>query len=160
MGYRGMPLSHFGYPFIYPPDPIFWAKSRCAAWYLIACDMMTMTARNAPPRNALFLLVDDGGFNLGAFGDHAISTPNIDALAARSTAFDAAFTSVSSCSPSRSAILTGLPTHQNGMYGLHQYPAQFESWNDVQSLPNLLNKHGYKTGVIGKYHIGPNRVCA
>ena len=107
-------------------------------------------------RNVLFLLVDDGGFELGAFGNKAISTPNIDALAARSTAFDAAFTSVSSCSPSRSAILTGLPTHQNGMYGLHQYPAQFESWSDVVSLPNLLTSAGYKTGVIGNYHIGPS----
>ena len=111
-------------------------------------------------RNVLFLLVDDGGFEQGAFGNKAISTPNIDTLAAKSTAFDAAFTSVSSCSPSRAAILTGLPTHQNGMYGLHQFPAQFESWNDVISLPNLLNKAAYKTGVIGKYHIGPSSVCA
>lgn len=81
---------------------------------------------SALQRNILFLLVDDGGFDIGAFGNRAIRTPHIDALASRSTAFDQAFTAVSSCSPSRSAILTGLPTHQNGMYGLHQAPGSFQ----------------------------------
>ena len=114
--------------------------------------------QTAPARNIIFFLVDDGGFELGSFGNKIIKTPHIDALASRGTAFDAAFVAVSSCSPSRSAILTGLPTHQNGMYGLHQYPGTFQSWSDAVSLPNLLHAAGYKTGVIGKYHIGPTRV--
>ena len=108
-----------------------------------------------PPRNILFMIVDDGGFESPVFGNSAIKTPNIAALAKQSTIFDRAYTAVSSCSPSRSAVLTGMPTHQNGMYGLHQYPGNFQSHSDVTSVPNLLNAAGYKTGIIGKHHVGP-----
>ena len=105
----------------------------------------------------LFFLVDDGGFEIGTFGNNITHTPHIDNLAKRRGAivYDRAYTAVSSCSPSRSAILTGLPTHQNGMYGLHQYPGNFQSNDNVYSLPNLLNSAGYQTGIIGKYHVGP-----
>ncbi|VVC95476.1 unnamed protein product [Leptidea sinapis] len=72
---------------------------------------------------------DDGGFELGVYGNKICQTPNIDALARRSVIFNNAFTSVSSCSPSRAALLTGRPSHQNGMYG-----------------------------IIGKKHVGPDDV--
>lgn len=52
---------------------------------------------------------DDGGFESGAYNNTAINTPNLDALARRSLIFRNAFTSVSSCSPSRASLLTGLP---------------------------------------------------
>ena len=109
-------------------------------------------ARN---KNVLFFLVDDGGFESPVWGNQHIQTPHISALAKKGTVFHRAYTAVSSCSPSRAAILSGLPTHQNGMYGLHQPPGNFQSNADITSLPNLLNAAGYKTGVIGKYHVGP-----
>ena len=46
----------------------------------------------------------------------------------------------------RSAILTGLPQHQNGMYGLHQETHHFNSFDNVQSIPRILNKHRIQTG--------------
>ena len=52
---------------------------------------------------------DDGGFESGAYNNTAISTPHLDALARRSLVFRNAFTTVSSCSPSRASLLTGLP---------------------------------------------------
>lgn len=45
------------------------------------------------------ILVDDGGFEIGAYGNNVIKTPNIDLLAAKGLLFNKAFTSVSSCSP-------------------------------------------------------------
>uniref|UniRef100_A0A3Q1LQX3 N-sulfoglucosamine sulfohydrolase n=2 Tax=Bos TaxID=9903 RepID=A0A3Q1LQX3_BOVIN len=63
----------------------------------------------ARPRNVLLILADDGGFESGAYNNSAISTPHLDALARRSLVFRNAFTSVSSCSPSRASLLTGLP---------------------------------------------------
>jgi hypothetical protein len=67
----------------------------------------------------LFMLEDDGGFDLRrAYGNDVIDTPNLDRLAGMGTTFDAAYTTVSSCSPSRASLMTGLPTHQNGMFGL------------------------------------------
>ena len=58
-------------------------------------------------RNVLVMLVDDGGFQMPVYGDSKVDTPNIDSLAARGLTFSNAYTSVSSCSPSRAALLTG-----------------------------------------------------
>ena len=52
---------------------------------------------------------DDAGFETEAYNNTAVRTPNLLALSRRALTFQNAFTSVSSCSPSRSAILTGLP---------------------------------------------------
>ncbi|KAM6050041.1 N-sulfoglucosamine sulfohydrolase isoform 3-T3 [Theristicus caerulescens] len=112
----------------------------------------------APARNVLLLLADDGGFESGAYNNSAIRTPNLDALARRSVVFQNAFTSVSSCSPSRASILTGLPQHQNGMYGLHQDVHHFNSFDSVRSLPRLLSQARVRTGIIGKKHVGPEAV--
>lgn len=105
-------------------------------------------------RNVLFLFEDDGGFALGAYGDTNGATPNIDALAtSKGTTFDAAYTSVSSCSPSRASLLTGIATHENGMYGLCQPVQHFSASAGVQSIPNFLNTAGVATGISGKYHV-------
>ena len=118
---------------------------------------LILTAAAAAPKkkNVLFFLVDDGGFESPVWGNDALATPHITALAHNGTMFARAYTAVSSCSPSRAAILSGLPTHQNGMYGLHQNPGNFQANADITSLPNLLNAAGYKTGIVGKHHIGP-----
>ena len=123
-----------------------------ALWRALALANAAAAARP----NILFMLVDDGGFESPVWDRSLpIPTPNIEALAERSTIFDRAYAAVSSCSPSRAAILSGLPTHQNGMYGLHQSPGNFQSALDVVSLPNLLNDNGYVTGILGKHHVGP-----
>ncbi|XP_072271059.1 N-sulphoglucosamine sulphohydrolase isoform X6 [Pyxicephalus adspersus] len=109
-------------------------------------------------RNVLLIIGDDAGFETGIYNNSAIQTPHINELAKRSLIFKNAFTSVSSCSPSRGAILTGLPQHQNGIYGLHQDVHHFNSFNDVRSLPLLLNQAGIRTGIIGKKHVGPESV--
>lgn len=82
-------------------------------------------------KNVMVLLLDDGGFQTPIYGNTRIKTPNLDALAQRSLVFKHGYTSVSSCSPSRSAILTGLPQHQNGMYGLHGGMQHFTSFDEV-----------------------------
>ncbi|CAH1154407.1 unnamed protein product [Phaedon cochleariae] len=105
--------------------------------------------------NVLFILADDGGFEMGAYRNRICQTPNLDRLAKNGLLFNKAFTSVSSCSPSRAALLTGMPSHQNGMYGLHQGVHHFDSFGDVRSLPQILKEHGIRTGIIGKKHVGP-----
>lgn len=63
----------------------------------------------APQKNVLLMFIDDGGFEMGAYGNKAVNTPSIDNFAKRAVTFKHGFTSVSSCSPSRSALLTGIP---------------------------------------------------
>ena len=58
-------------------------------------------------RNVLVIIADDGGFESQVYNNSVCKTPNLNALGKRSLIFRNAFTSVSSCSPSRSAILTG-----------------------------------------------------
>uniref|UniRef100_A0AAQ5ZI49 Sulfatase N-terminal domain-containing protein n=1 Tax=Amphiprion ocellaris TaxID=80972 RepID=A0AAQ5ZI49_AMPOC len=109
-------------------------------------------------RNVLLIIADDAGFETEVYNNSVVHTPHLRSLAQRSLVFSNAFTSVSSCSPSRSTILTGLPQHQNGMYGLHQGVHHFNSFDEVQSLPLLLKQANVHTGIIGKKHIGPGSV--
>ncbi|XP_063701747.1 N-sulphoglucosamine sulphohydrolase [Culicoides brevitarsis] len=111
---------------------------------------------NEQKKNVLLLLADDGGFEMGAYRNRIVQTPNLDRLAKKSLIFNNAFTSVSSCSPSRAALLTGQPSHENGMYGLHQGIHHFDSFRNTKSLPNILKNHGIASGIIGKKHVGPS----
>uniref|UniRef100_A0A8C9M4U0 N-sulfoglucosamine sulfohydrolase n=1 Tax=Panthera tigris altaica TaxID=74533 RepID=A0A8C9M4U0_PANTA len=91
---------------------------------------------------------DDGGFESGTYNNSAIATPHLDALARRSLVFRNAFTSVSSCSPSRASLLTGLPqVRAGGAY-------HFESF-----LKYFLNAFSFIfESIIGKKHVGPEPV--
>ncbi|XP_011314471.1 N-sulphoglucosamine sulphohydrolase [Fopius arisanus] len=125
---------------------------------LIICTFLGQAKVHGERRNAILILADDGGFEMGSYRNKICQTPNLDALARDSLIFNNAYTSVSSCSPSRSSILTGLPSHQNGMYGLHQGVHHFQSFDDVQSLPKILKNNNIRTGIIGKKHVGPSEV--
>lgn len=108
--------------------------------------------------NILLMIADDLGRMTGCYGEPAIQTPRIDALAAQGTRFDMAFTSTASCSASRSVIYTGLHTHETGQYGLHHDHHHFMTFADVATAPALLNAAGYHSGIIGKVHVGPSEV--
>jgi N-sulfoglucosamine sulfohydrolase len=126
---------------------------------LIGTLLLTGTLAAEPARkNVLLLIADDLGTEVGCYGDKLARTPNIDALAKQGTRFTHGFASVSSCSPSRAAILTGLPTHQSGQYGLAHDVHNFHTFRNVQSIPRLLKPAGYRTGVIAKLHVQPPEV--
>ena len=109
----------------------------------------------ADTRNVLLIVADDQGLDLGAYGNPVLRTPNLDRLAARGTLFTDAFATVSSCSPSRSVIYTGLYSHSNGMYGLAHDVHNQHLLPSVRTLPQLLKAAGYRTGLVGKKHILP-----
>lgn len=107
-------------------------------------------------RNILLLISDDQGLDLGCYGT-PVQTPRIDRLAEQGTRFTHGFAAVSSCSPSRAVIHTGLYSHQNGMYGL-QHDVHHQSLLDgIETLPSLLRRVGYATALVGKKHIGPDK---
>jgi N-sulfoglucosamine sulfohydrolase len=108
-------------------------------------------------RNILLLVADDlGREQMSCYGCRALKTPNLDALAASGTLFDKAFTSTASCSGSRTVMYTGLHTHQNGCYGLTHGDNGFQTFVKVETAPALFNELGYKTGILGKVHVGPD----
>ncbi|KAH8312240.1 hypothetical protein KR044_009949 [Drosophila immigrans] len=112
----------------------------------------------ATPQNVLLLLADDAGFEMGAYLNKYCQTPNLDALASKGLLFNNAFTSVSSCSPSRAQLLTGQASHSSGMYGLHQGVHNFNVLPEISALPNVLRQQSNGSvfsGIIGKKHVGP-----
>jgi len=133
---------------------------RIAGAATVAClpagTLQAMTAATAPARPNIILIVsDDHGRDLGCYGNPYISTPNLDGLAADGVLFDNAFCTTSSCSPSRSVLLTGMHNHANGQYGLAQGKNNFHTKADVRSLPVRLAEGGYHTARVGKFHLNP-----
>lgn len=109
----------------------------------------------AEHKNVLLVVADDLGLMLGCYGLDAIKTPHLDRLAAEGTRFTNGYASTASCSGSRSTIYTGLHTHQNGQYGLQQGWCHFQTFDHIETTPQLFNSLGYQTGIIGKVHVGP-----
>jgi N-sulfoglucosamine sulfohydrolase len=79
----------------------------------------------------------------------------MDRLASTGVLFRHAFCTTPSCSASRSVVLTGRHNHANGQFGHAHLPANFHTHPESQSIPRLLQRHGFTTGVIGKLHVNP-----
>ncbi|GFS20453.1 N-sulfoglucosamine sulfohydrolase [Elysia marginata] len=128
--------------------------------FLLTLLLIKQGTQTAPAtkKNVLLIFADDAGFLQSAYNNSVCDTPNLDKLASRSVVINKGYTSVSSCSPSRSVLLTGLPQHQNGMYGLQHSVHHFQSFDEVRSLPVILRNNGVYTGIIGKYHVAPRSV--
>ncbi|MEM9830902.1 MAG: sulfatase [Bacteroidota bacterium] len=110
--------------------------------------------------NIVLIVADDHGMNdLGCYGNEAISTPNLDALASEGIRFTRAYATTPSCTASRSVILSGLYNHLNGLFGHEHGYHHFRAHEFLKSLPVYLEEiGGYQTARIGKYHVAPQEV--
>lgn len=101
-------------------------------------------------RQTVLFLIDTQGANcVGCYRpDLALGTPNIDRLAAQGVRFNSAYTCAPVCGPARSALLTGLYPHSNGVLGNDMAPHL-----DLPTLGQRLRDRGFATGYIGKWHL-------
>jgi len=106
--------------------------------------------------NILFIMSDDHTSQaISAYGGKlgtVCPTPNIDRIADEGMLFKNCFVTNSICTPSRAAIFTGKYAHKNGVY-------KFTALDQSQpTLPKMMQKTGYQTGFVGKYHLHSNPV--
>ena len=107
--------------------------------------------------NVIVIMADDLGYgDVGCYGakPENIKTPHIDQLAAEGLQFTSGYCSASTCTPTRYALLTGTHAFRvkgTGIAGPNS-PALIQP--EVVTMPDLLQKAGYKTAVIGKWHLG------
>ena len=113
-------------------------------------------ALEAKRPNILFIFSDDHAeAAISAYGSHlakSAPTPNLDRIANEGAIFHNSFCANSICGPSRACILTGLHSHTNGF--LDNNNSRFDG--SQRTFPKLIQKVGYETAIIGKWHLVSN----
>ena len=113
-----------------------------------------MTDRTTTP-NIVIMYADDLGFgDIGCYGATDIPTPNLDRLAADGLRFTNGYATAATCTPSRYSLLTGSYPWRNERAKILTGDAPALIPADMPTLPSLLKEAGYRTAVVGKWHIG------
>ena len=118
---------------------------------LFALTAATQAADQKRP-NILFFFADDMTTQaISAYGEkrHLLETPGMDRVAREGIRFERCLVTNSICGPMRAVIQTGKYSHLNGFY--NNSNSRFNG--DQQTFPKLLQKAGYSTAVIGKWHL-------
>src|SRR5882757_1144381 len=110
---------------------------------------------NTSRPNVIYIYADDLGYgDLSCYGATKIHTPNVDKLAASGIRFTNGHSTSATCTPSRYALMTGqYPWRKKGT-GILPGDAALIVPTDRTTLPNLFKKAGYKTAIVGKWHLG------
>lgn len=105
--------------------------------------------------NIVVMYADDLGFgDVSCYGAMALDTPNIDRLASEGVVFYHGYATAATCTPSRYSLLTGSYSWRNERAHILPGDAPLIIDPDTSTLPSVLKEAGYKTGVVGKWHLG------
>lgn len=116
---------------------------------ILGCQSWGLTGQAAKRPNIVFIFSDDHAVQaISAYGSKINKTPNIDRIGEQGAVFENSFCANSICGPSRANILTGKHSHINGFL---RNGNRFDG--DQPTFPKMLQKAGYQTAMIGKWHL-------
>lgn len=114
-----------------------------------------MVGNPAPPPNVIVIMADDLGYgDLSCYGATSLRTPHIDRLAAEGLQFTSGYCSASTCTPTRYSFLTGTYAFRREGTGIAPPNAPAIIPAGTTTIASLLRDAGYRTAVIGKWHLG------
>ncbi len=129
----------------------------CLHLAIVLIALFTFTANSIAQErqpNILIIYGDDATYNaFPLYGGQNIETPNIDRLAREGLTFNNAFQAMSMCAPSRAELYTGLYPVRNGVVWNHA-----NAKPGTKSIVHHLGGQGYRVGITGKVHAGPEEV--
>lgn len=127
-------------------------QARLLTLFFIAITTSAYAELAGTKPNIILVLTDDQGYGpLACHGHPWLKTPHLDALHAASTRFTR-FMVAPTCSPTRSAIMTGRHPEKNGI--THTILERERMTLNATILPQVLKTAGYTTGIFGKWHLG------
>ncbi len=135
----------------------FWShKAFCL--FICALCITALHCQPAPedtsPPNVILIITDDQGYgDVGAHGNTMIQTPHLDELWAESVRLTN-FHVDPTCSPTRSALMTGRYSTRTGVW--HTIMGRSLMDSGEQTIAEVFQANGYKTGLVGKWHLGDN----
>ena len=105
--------------------------------------------------NVIIIYADDLGYgDLSCYGAEDIHTPNIDRLAEEGIRFQNAYSTSAVCTPARYSLMTGQYPFRNPDTFILPGNAKCIIDPDTMTLPRVFRQAGYRTGVVGKWHLG------
>lgn len=126
------------------------------AAFAMACVVGSAAGADSPIRpNIVVIMADDLGYgDVSCYGATALQTPNIDRLAENGLRFTSGYCSASTCTPTRYSLLTGTYAFRRRGTGIAPPNSPALIQPGTETLASLLKRAGYRTAVIGKWHLG------
>jgi len=120
---------------------------------LLSFSIRLFAAADTP--NVIVIMADDLGYgDLSCYGAKSFATAHIDQLAAEGLRFTNGYCSASTCTPTRYSLLTGTYAFRSPGTGIAPPSSPCLIKPGTVTLPLLMKNGGYKTAVIGKWHLG------
>ena len=143
------------------------------AFLFLSCNADVKIIKSGSKPNIIYILADDLGYgDLGVYGQEKIETPNLDELARNGMIFTQHYTGAPVCAPARYMLLTGKHAGHSYIRGNDEWKERGNVWDYREMIidstlegqrpipqntilfPQLLQKEGYTTGMIGKWGLG------
>lgn len=123
--------------------------------FLVAWTFSGVCQQVSEKPNIVLIYVDDLGYgDLGSYGAVEITTPHLDRLAEQGVRFTNGYSTSATCTPSRYALMTGTYPWRRQGTGILPGDAALIVPQDKATIATVLRDAGYKTGVVGKWHLG------